>query len=216
MGRIILARHGQTFSNEARILDTRPPGAELTELGKQQAVDAGIRVAEVSPHLTGASCAVSIRTQQTAQRLLASYELERGLAAGSVPLDVEFGLHEIFAGDYEGQRHQEAHEAYNTALVAWMHSGLDDRMPGGESPREVITRYQSILERIAADIADSSRDHLVVCHGGVMRIVGRNGSDVPETIAFETYMANCQFVILDPSAGEFGQWHCESWAGVEL
>lgn len=216
MGRIILVRHGQTFSNEARILDTRPPGAELTDLGKQQAAEAGARLAEVSPNLAGASCAVSIRTQQTAQRLLASYERERGLDAGSIPLDVKFGLHEIFVGDFEGQRHQEAHDAYNTALVAWMHEGLDDRMPGGESPREVIARYQPILERIAEDIAGTEKDHMVVCHGGVMRIVGRYNSDVPETIAFETYMANCQFVILDPSAGDFGQWHCESWAGVEL
>lgn len=215
MGRIILARHGQTFSNEARILDTRPPGAELTELGQQQAFEAGIRLAAESSSLVGATTAVAIRTQQTAMRMLAAYERERGLEAGTISVDVTFGLHEIFVGDYEGHREQEAHDAYNKALASWMHGGLDDRMPGGESPREVIDRYRPVLESIAANLGEDE-DHLVVCHGGVIRIVGQNSSDVPDTIAYETYMANCQFVILDTSAGGFGQWHCESWAGVAL
>ena len=36
-GRLILLRHGQTHANVARRLDTRPPGAELTDLGRRQA-----------------------------------------------------------------------------------------------------------------------------------------------------------------------------------
>lgn len=215
MGRIILIRHGQTFSNKARILDTRPPGAELTDLGKQQAIDAGVRLAQESINLTGVTSAVAIRTQQTAQRLLASYERERGLKAGTVPLDVAWGLHEIFVGDYEGSGEQEAHDAYYESLATWMHGGLDHRMPGGESPSEVIARYQPFLEGIAADLGEA-QDHLVVCHGGVIRIVGQNSSDVPDAIAYETYVGNCSYIVLDVSEGSFGQWHCESWAGVKL
>lgn len=215
MGRIILVRHGQTFSNEARILDTRPPGAELTDLGKQQAIDAGVRLAQESPNLTGVTSAVAIRTQQTAQRIVASYERERGLAEGTVPVDVRFGLHEIFVGDYEGRRDEEAHRAYYESLTTWMHGGLDHRLPGGESPHDVIARYQPFLEEVAAKLGEDE-DHLVVCHGGVIRIVGQNSSDVPDAIAYETYMANCKYVVLDVSEGTFGQWHCESWAGVKL
>ena len=40
-GRIILLRHGQTYSNINRALDTRPPGAELTERGREQAQEVG-------------------------------------------------------------------------------------------------------------------------------------------------------------------------------
>ena len=45
-GRIILLRHGQTYSNIDRIMDTRPPGAELTERGRGQAEDVGRELAD--------------------------------------------------------------------------------------------------------------------------------------------------------------------------
>ena len=35
---LILLRHGQTTSNVDRLLDTRLPGAALTELGQEQAL----------------------------------------------------------------------------------------------------------------------------------------------------------------------------------
>ena len=35
--RLVLMRHGQTHSNLQRVIDTRPPGADLTEKGQQQA-----------------------------------------------------------------------------------------------------------------------------------------------------------------------------------
>ena len=36
-GRLVLVRHGQSHGNVARRLDTRPPGAALTDLGREQA-----------------------------------------------------------------------------------------------------------------------------------------------------------------------------------
>ena len=45
-GRIILLRHGQTYSNISRLLDTRPPGAELTERGRDGEQDAGMEGGE--------------------------------------------------------------------------------------------------------------------------------------------------------------------------
>ncbi len=41
-GRLVLVRHGQSEANVAKRLDTRPPGAPLTQLGHQQARDFGI------------------------------------------------------------------------------------------------------------------------------------------------------------------------------
>ena len=35
--RLILIRHGQTHSNVAHALDTTVPGADLTDLGREQA-----------------------------------------------------------------------------------------------------------------------------------------------------------------------------------
>lgn len=48
MGRLILMRHGRTFANAAKVLDTRPPGAELTVIGRTQADDAGRSLATLS------------------------------------------------------------------------------------------------------------------------------------------------------------------------
>ena len=36
-GRLVLVRHGQSHGNVDRRLDTRPPGAALTDLGREQA-----------------------------------------------------------------------------------------------------------------------------------------------------------------------------------
>ena len=36
-GRLILVRHGQSHGNVERRIDTRPPGADLTDLGREQA-----------------------------------------------------------------------------------------------------------------------------------------------------------------------------------
>src|SRR5690349_6308648 len=38
-GRLVLLRHGQSYSNVERLLDTRPPGASLTPAGMVQARD---------------------------------------------------------------------------------------------------------------------------------------------------------------------------------
>ena len=35
-GRLVLVRHGQSHGNVARRLDTKPPGAPLTDLGHEQ------------------------------------------------------------------------------------------------------------------------------------------------------------------------------------
>ena len=43
--RLYLARHGQTLSNIGRALDTAYPGAELTDLGQEQAARLAARLA---------------------------------------------------------------------------------------------------------------------------------------------------------------------------
>lgn len=215
MGRIILMRHGRTYSNASRILDTRPPGAELTLVGKQQARLAGPQLAEVTDNLGGALCSVAIRAQQTALRVINTYEQTRGLPRGSVSLEVTPGLQEIFVGDYEGRSEPFVHLAYREALHGWMHDGMSVSMPGGENPQQVLDRYRPVLEGLAARIAEDDRDYLLVGHGAAIRIAGRYSSTVPSEVAYNTYVANYSMIVLNPT-GEFGSWTCESWAGTRL
>lgn len=65
MTRLFLVRHGQTTSNEIHALDTALPGANLTELGKQQAQMAGEALAGQSQQLFVIS-SYAARAQQTA------------------------------------------------------------------------------------------------------------------------------------------------------
>ena len=117
-GRIILLRHGQTFSNVERLLDTRPPGAELTERGREQATDVGIELAHLvaawkgeQGRLRGFVTSVALRAQQTAMLAARSFESTVGLPPFSVDVDVRTGIHEVFTGDYEMSNSEDAHRS---------------------------------------------------------------------------------------------------------
>ena len=89
-GRLVLVRHGQSHGNVERRLDTRPPGAALTPLGRDQA-RAFARGAG-RPVLLAHS--VATRASQTAEVIGA----ELGVAA--VVID---GIHEVQVGRLENR-----------------------------------------------------------------------------------------------------------------
>ncbi|MBX9642333.1 MAG: histidine phosphatase family protein, partial [Mycobacteriaceae bacterium] len=61
-GRLVLLRHGQSYGNVERRLDTRPPGAGLTALGRDQARGFARRIAR--PAMLAHS--VAVRAAETA------------------------------------------------------------------------------------------------------------------------------------------------------
>jgi probable phosphoglycerate mutase len=74
-------------------------------------------------------------------------------------------LSEMSWGRFEGRRLSELRAEAADAMAANEARGLDFRPPGGESPREVCARLQSLLVQLAAD----PRPVVAVCHKGVMR-----------------------------------------------
>src|ERR1041385_537947 len=65
-GRLVLVRHGQSLGNVDRRLDTRPPGAELTDLGRDQART----FARELPHPAAMIAhSVAVRAAQTAEEI---------------------------------------------------------------------------------------------------------------------------------------------------
>lgn len=85
-GRLVLVRHGQSLSNVERRLDTRPPGRELTELGREQAREFTRGLAQ-PPAMVAHS--VAVRAVQTAGEIAA----QAGLPAHEFD-----GLHEVQVG----------------------------------------------------------------------------------------------------------------------
>ena len=89
--RIYLIRHGQTTNNVHHILDSNPPGAHLSDLGREQA--AALVGAFDGVELGGIYVSTLRRTGETAEPL--------AFSRGIVPVELD-GLREIEAGSWEG------------------------------------------------------------------------------------------------------------------
>ena len=199
-GRLILVRHGQSHANVARQLDTRPPGAPLTDLGHEQARAFG-RSLEHPVGLLAHSTA--LRAVQTAA------EIGTHLGLDAVELD---GIHEVQAGDLEDRSDEDAHEEFNAIYRLWQNGDLDVPMPGGESAQQVLDRYLPVVTQLRLRFLDDHAwvgDVVVVSHGAAIRLVGTALSGVDPGFAIEHHLANTECVVLSPITD--GRWSCLQW-----
>lgn len=49
--------------------------------------------------------------------------------------------------------------------------GMDERFPGGESPRELLDRIRYSFYKLRDEVIQKNEDVLVVTHGGVINII---------------------------------------------
>lgn len=202
---LILLRHGQTTSNVDHKLDTLLPGAELTELGREQAKAAGEEILATYDVNRVISCA-----KQTAQ-------IAFGERFGDIPaID---GIQEVHAGRWEMHNSREAHEAYLTAFRDFYRRKLEALIDGGDTLDLFLSRYKGGLLPYAAQDGTT----VAVSHGGAIRAFSANACEVDPVFAEMSYLPNCQYVVLDPTAGptgdpveDFGQWRVVRWADYEL
>jgi probable phosphoglycerate mutase len=143
---LLLIRHGATTWNAAGRLQGR------ADLGLSAAGRAEVRGWRLPPGWDEARWLVSPlrRARETAALLGAPAAL------------VEPRLIEMDWGAWEGRR---VAEIAADELAAQEARGLDLRPPGGESPREVMTR----LAEFAAALAADPTPVVAVCHKGVLR-----------------------------------------------
>lgn len=215
-GRIILLRHGQTYSNISRFLDTRPPGAELTERGRDQATEVGRELAQlVGEREVEFKCSIALRAQQTAMLAARAFEQERGMPEFSQRVDVISGVHEIFAGDWEMDGSEDAHRSHLVAMRGWCDGERSAGMEGGETLDDVLARYQPVLEGIAKQLGDD-HDVILVSHGAAIRVVTKHATGVDADFAYTGYLANCRFMVMEPRGKDFGEWTLTRWADTEL
>lgn len=203
IGRLILVRHGQSHSNVARRLDTRPPGAELTDLGREQARE----FARTRPGPPG------LLLHSTAHRA-AQTAVEIGAALSRPTIEVE-GIHEVQAGDLEDRDDDEAIAAFNAVYQRWHRGDLDVAMPGGETGRQVLDRYLPVvtdLRRRHLDEPDWTGDIVVVSHGAAIRLVAAVLAGLDGSFVLENHLANTEAVALAPLTG--GRWSCVQWGST--
>lgn len=202
-GRLLLVRHGQTHSNVERRLDTRPPGADLTDLGREQA-GAFARGLAQPPGLLAHS--VARRAAQTAAEIAAH--------AGLTPHEFD-GLHEVQVGDLEMRSDDEAITQFESVYQRWHEGDLDAPMPGGESGTEVLDRYVPVLTQLRMRYLDDAAWHgdiVVVSHGAAIRLVAAVLSGVDGSFALDHHLANTESVVLAPITD--GRWSCVQWGSL--
>jgi probable phosphoglycerate mutase len=191
--RLLLVRHGQTGSNIGHALDTAFPGAELTDLGRQQARQLASRLAGERIDVIAAS--TLLRAQQTAEPVAGP----RGLSV--VTLD---GLREIEAGDLEMRSDRESVEIYRQVMISWATGELDASVPGGTSGQEFLRRFDEAIAAIedatTALSAAEAATALAVSHGAAIRAwigVRCQGVDVADTASRN--LVNTGMLIVDGS-----------------
>ncbi|MCZ9309578.1 histidine phosphatase family protein [Corynebacterium uberis] len=207
--RIILLRHGRTYSNVIRALDTRPPGAELTDEGREQARAVGRELAQLpAVELATITCSVALRAQQTAMLAAQTYHQQRGWAPRAVPVTVAPGLHEVNVGDLEMRTDAAAHTTYESLLRELIAANPAAAMPEGEDLAAVSQRARTALGAVAAG---TSGDALVVSHGGFIRVAAALATGCDPDFAYSHPLTNCRFIILTPGTADFGRWGIERW-----
>ncbi|APT93435.1 phosphoglycerate mutase [Corynebacterium phocae] len=211
--RIYLVRHGNTYSNVNHIMDTLPPGAELTDTGRQQATDVGYELADLIEGTPRVLSSVAIRAQQTAMAAMRSFEKARDMQPHSIRIEPVMGVQEVFAGDYEMDGSEEVRREYTNALHGWLYGDKQARMKGGETCEDVLARYQPVLEEA---VAAGEGPLVVFSHGAAIRVVTRWACNVDPDFAYSGYISNCSFTVMETGGKPFGEWTLERWADFEL
>lgn len=194
--RLHLVRHGQTGSNLIRALDTAEPGAPLTDEGHRQAAAVGAAFADEPIGAVYASTLV--RTQQTAAPLAEP----RGL-----PVVVRAGLREVVAGDLEMRTDDDAVRQYLGTMMRWADGDLDAVLPGGESGRATLDRFDAVVDEIRGTGVDVAA---AVSHGAMIRMwaITRAANLTVQDAVVQT-LDNTGVVTLEEDGA--GGWYATRW-----
>jgi probable phosphoglycerate mutase len=199
-GRLVLVRHGQSYGNVDRRLDTRPPGSELTSLGRDQA-RAFARAGLTRPGLLLHS--VATRAAQTAAEISAAVQL---------PASEVAGIHEVQVGELENRTDDDAVAEFNAIYQRWHEGDRDVPLPGGETGNEVLDRYLPVLTDLRLRYLDDDQwnsDVVVVSHGAAIRLTAAVLAGVESSFVLDHHLQNTEAVVLSPVTD--GRWSCVRW-----
>jgi broad specificity phosphatase PhoE len=202
-GRLVLLRHGQSYGNVDRRLDTRPPGTELTPLGRDQArafARNGFRRPGLLLH------SVAVRAAQTAAEISAE--------VGVPPREVG-GVHEVQVGELENRNDDEAVTEFNAVYQRWHQGERDLALPGGETANDVLDRYVPVLTELRVrylDDHDWTRDIVVVSHGAAIRLAAAVLAGIDGSFVVDHHLGNAEAIVLAPITD--GRWSCVQWGAL--
>jgi probable phosphoglycerate mutase len=191
---VLAVRHAEA-EYDGSTLPGVPDGGRISEVGRKQVealVDllAGRRVAAVvsSPYS---------RARDTAEIVAQALD---------VPLEVHEGVRELDGGEATALPHGDGIAAVDEVFGRWLHGDLDASCPGGETGRQLITRFRGALEALADRFRGEAV--VVVSHGGAMTLAlpAMCGQSARELAAKP--LANTAMVELE---GDADGWRLVKW-----
>jgi broad specificity phosphatase PhoE len=203
--RLILVRHGQTASNVARSLDSKPPGPPLTEEGQRQAADLARELS--GEPVVAVYASVAVRAQQTAAPVAAAHRLA---------VEVVEGVQEVFVGDLDCRSDEESLRVFFAVFASWTSDGDPDvPMPGGESATQVLDRFTAVVRGIQERHADGAV--VLVSHGAAIRLASfALAGDIAPELAETHLIPNTGRVVLEVDPTAPTGWRCLEWVGIPV
>lgn len=152
---IYIIRHGETDYNRKGLVQGRHVDAEINERGRRQALAFFRHFSQIRFDALFASTLQ--RTYQTLEPFAAAgYHIMRFAELD----EIDWGIHEGRITD------QEAHSEFHRITAQWRQGILEEKIPGGESPRDLQRRQLTFLH----DILPLYRGNILICtHGRAMR-----------------------------------------------
>jgi probable phosphoglycerate mutase len=155
---LYIVRHGQTDLNKQGIVQGRGRDTDLNDEGRSQANLFFQAYKDV--HFDKIYISKLKRTQQSVQQFI-----DLG-----IPYEKLEGLDELAWGELEGRASTpETKNAFMKLVRDWVSGDLDSKIPGGESPNEVLARQKIALDIILSH--PEERTVLICMHGRALRLL---------------------------------------------
>ncbi len=168
---VYVVRHGLTDWNKKSLIQGRID-IPLNEEGIEQARQTKEKLAGV--HLDLVFCSPLLRAKQTAEIIVSGRD---------IPTIIEPRIQEEYYGELEGE--PRSGEPYLSQKRSFF-----KRYPGGEGYLDVAGRVYPFLDEVKA--SHKEKDILLVCHGGMSRIVNSYFLDMSNEEFMEFGLDNCE------------------------
>ena len=156
--RLLFVRHGESEANRLRVLSNRGWKHPLTVRGRAQSRRLAASLRE--------KMVIAIHSSPLRRAVETSQILAAELG---IPMAVADALCEYDVGDYEDRGDDDAWELLVSIEQRWDEGDLDARMPGGESCRDIRSRFAPFVAGLLEPPGSDDATLVLVGHGGTFR-----------------------------------------------
>ncbi len=184
---LVVARHGEA---EYEAPTWAEEGGSLTQRGRQQAAALAESLADRRvAHVWTSTLA---RAVQTAEIVAARLR---------IGVTTRIGLREFDVGEHRGVPLEE--DPFVGTYTRWLEGHLDDRIPGAETGREIVDRFDQVLGEVTD--AHPGETVLVVSHGGAI------GLGIPALCSMDVEPARLGNTDTVEVLADADAWVCTRW-----